>query len=153
MKSLIFLFSVCNIFSLSSQVFIDEDSEIALLNKETQYTLNVENIDFNKNFYVKKDSIPELFWNEVADGGKIEKSQGLLSCNYRKYSSLSQHKDDIQIISYNITIDGIVGGLQGLGGTISPSHLLAIKGFEGRKINIEVEVKGSYKGKVSASFY
>lgn len=105
-----------------------------------------------KKFSVKKAPKPELTWNGISDGGRANKGAGSLSCRYGNNVPFSPSKGYFTILNYSITLDGVKGSLDGVGSSISSSHLNAIKEIKGGKIIIQVRVSGAYEGLVSASF-
>lgn len=106
-----------------------------------------------KKFLVKKAPKPVLVWGGVEDGGRANRSSGALACLYGNNVPFSPSKGRFEILSYSISVDGVIGSLEGSGSTISDSHLTALKAFEGEgRITITVRYTGSGNGMVSGSF-
>jgi len=106
----------------------------------------------SKKFLVKKAPKPELFWGGVPDGGQANKSSILLHCSYGNNVPFSPSKGYFSILNYSITVDGVQGSLEGMGASISLSHLDILKGMQGGTAKINVRVTGTYEGIVSSYF-
>jgi hypothetical protein len=106
----------------------------------------------SKKFLVKKAPKPELFWGGVPDGGRANKGAGALACRYGDNVPFSPSKGYFSILNYSITVEGVQGGLEGIGSSISSAHLEILRGIPEGKVTISVRVTGSYEGIVSSYF-
>lgn len=105
-----------------------------------------------QNYLVKKAPKPELFWNNIADGGRAIKTAGALQCRYGDNVPFDPSKGKFSVVSYSITVSGMKGTLDGQGSTISGAHLNALKGVSGGKIAVQVRYAGTSSDFISASF-
>jgi hypothetical protein len=103
-------------------------------------------------YLVKKAPKPELFWNNIADGGRAIKTAGALQCRYGDNVPFDPSKGKFSVVSYSITVSGMKGTLDGQGSTISGAHLNALKGVSGGKIAVQVRYAGTSSDFISASF-
>jgi hypothetical protein len=105
-----------------------------------------------KKYLVKATPKPELLWNGVADGGRGNKSAGSLTCRFGDNVPFSPSLGKFTVESYSIIVSGLKGGLEGMGGTISPAHLNILKDIKEGKVTISVKYSGTAEGRVSAMF-
>jgi hypothetical protein len=103
-------------------------------------------------YLVKKAPKPELFWNNISDGGRAIKSAGALQCRYGDNVPFDPSKGRFSVVSYSITVSGMKGSLDGQGSSISGAHLNALKGVSGGKIAIQVRYAGTSSDFISATF-
>jgi hypothetical protein len=106
----------------------------------------------SKKFVVKKAPKPSLFWAGVEEGGRANKSAGVLTCRYGDNVPFLPSKGYFSILNYSITVEGVQGSLEGMGSSISSTHLEILKGMPEVKVTISVRVTGAYEGIISAGF-
>jgi hypothetical protein len=106
----------------------------------------------SKKFIVKKAPKPALYWAGVEDGGRANRGAGVLACRYGDNVPFLPSKGYFSILNYSITVEGVQGGLEGIGSSISSAHLEILRGIPEGKVTISVRVTGSYEGVVSARF-
>jgi hypothetical protein len=102
-------------------------------------------------YLVKAAPRPELYWNGVPDGGKVNKSSSSLTCAFGTNVPFDPSLGKFTILSYSITMSGVKGSLDGNGSTISPAHLSVLKEVTG-KASISVKYSGTSEGKLTAMF-
>lgn len=106
-----------------------------------------------KKFIVKKAPKPELFWNNVADGGNANLSGGSLQVRYGDNVPFSPSKGQFNITNYTLSINGVNGVLRGNGSMLSPSDLSTLRSLNpGSNITISVLYTGTRDGFITAEF-
>jgi hypothetical protein len=103
-------------------------------------------------YLVKPAPSPELFWNNVADGGSANKSGGQLSVRYGDNVPFSPSKGSFSISSYTISVSGLKGVLRGSGASISAADLNTLRGISGGAISISVKYNGTKSGQRTCQY-
>jgi serine/threonine protein kinase len=95
---------------------------------------------------------PELLWNGVRDGGRVNTNSGQLDCTFSNSVPQKFKNSKFKILSYSIIASGLKGSLSGSGGYISGAHLNVLKGLSGGQISITVRYNGPIQGQITAVF-
>jgi hypothetical protein len=103
-------------------------------------------------YLVKPAPSPELFWNNVPDGGSANKSGGQLAVRYGDNVPFSPSKGSFSISSYTISVSGLKGVLRGSGASISAADLNTLRGVSGGAISISVKYNGTKSGQRTCQY-
>jgi hypothetical protein len=106
-----------------------------------------------KRYLVKSTPKPNLFLGDFKDGATLDSLPNILKVTLGDNIPFSPSKVMYTLESYYITVSGIKGALEGIGGTISEAHLKVLnEAARSGTFSISVKYSGTTSGRVTALF-